>query len=65
MITVGDQKLDWHEGITISEVLEKIDNTDLCAVVRLNGKLVSSPHFDTTVIPDQSEIDILPPVAGG
>lgn len=65
MIKVQEQPLDWYENMTVFDVLEKIDNTDLCAVVRLNGKLVSSPHFDTTVIPDNSEIDILPPVAGG
>lgn len=65
MIRAGEQSLDWYENMTVSDVLEKIDNTDLCAVVRLNGKLVSSPHFDTTHIPDDSEIDILPPVAGG
>jgi len=65
MIRAGDQSLDFYENMTVSDVLEKIDNTDLCAVVRLNGKLVSSPHFDTTVVPDGSEIDILPPVAGG
>ena len=65
MIRAGEQSLDWYENMTVSDVLEKIDNTDLCAVVRLNGKLVSSPHFATTVVPDNSEIDILPPVAGG
>ena len=65
MIKVQEQPLDWYEHMTVSDALEKIDNTDLCAVGRLNGKLVSSPHFDTTVIPDNSEIDILPPVAGG
>ena len=65
MIRAGEHSLDWYENMTVSDVLEKIDNTDLCAVVRLNGKLVSSPHFDTTVVPDDSQIDILPPVAGG
>ena len=65
MIRAGEQSLDWYGDMTVSDVLEKIDNTDLCAVVRLNGKLVSSPHFAATVVPDDSEIDILPPVAGG
>ncbi len=65
MITVDGQQLPWREGMTVADLLEKVDSGDYCAVVRLNGKLVSSPAFHNTSIPDNSVIQLLPLVAGG
>ncbi|MBF0572280.1 MAG: sulfur carrier protein ThiS [Desulfamplus sp.] len=65
MITVDEKKMEWHQGITIRELLDMLENTQFCAAVRLNGKLVSSPSFDTTKIPDNAVIYILPLIAGG
>ncbi|MFO7749218.1 MAG: sulfur carrier protein ThiS [Desulfobacteraceae bacterium] len=65
MITVDDKEMAWHEGMTVADLLEQIENTELCAVIRLNKRLVSSPVFKTTRIPDNAVIQLLPPVAGG
>ncbi len=43
----------------------QVDDARFCSVVRLNGKLISSPKFDQTTIPDNAEIRLLPLVAGG
>lgn len=65
MITVDEKNMIWHEGMTIKDLLEKLDNVQFCAAIRLNGKLVSSPAFDTTLIPDHAVVYILPLIAGG
>ncbi|WP_300460028.1 MoaD/ThiS family protein [Desulfobacula sp.] len=65
MIKVDDKQLPWSENMTLSSVLKTLDSVDLCAVVRLNGKLVSSPNFDKTPIENNAEIQLLPLVAGG
>ncbi|MBF0468346.1 MAG: MoaD/ThiS family protein [Desulfamplus sp.] len=65
MITVDEKKMEWHQGMTIRDVLDKVENVRFCAAVRLNGKLVSSPSFETTLIPDNAVIYILPLIAGG
>ncbi len=65
MITVNDNKIDWYEGMTIKDMLNMIENTQFCAAVRLNGKLVSSPSFENRKIPDNAIIYILPLIAGG
>ncbi len=65
MIEVDDKKYQWSEGMTVESLLKKLDNTRFCAVVRLNGKLVSSPRFSEVKIPDNSVIRLLPLVAGG
>ena len=65
MIEVDEKQVQWSEGMTIASLLKTLDNINFCSVVRLNGRLVSSPRFDQTLIPDNSKIQLLPLVAGG
>jgi len=65
MIEVDGKKIFWSEGMTLAALVKQMDQTRVCAVVRLNGKLISSPDFDRTVIPDTAVIQLLPLVAGG
>ncbi|MBF0229943.1 MAG: sulfur carrier protein ThiS [Desulfamplus sp.] len=65
MITVDEKKMEWHQGITIRELLNRLEHTQFCAAVRLNGKLISTPAFETTKIPDNAVIYLLPLIAGG
>jgi thiamine biosynthesis protein ThiS len=65
MITVDERQVPWREGMTVATLLQKIDHGHLYAVVRLNGKLVARPNFETTSVPDRAEIVLLPLIAGG
>jgi len=65
MIQVDEKNMQWSKGLTIASLMEKLDNVEFCSVVRLNGRLVSSPNFKTTEIPDNSVIQLLPMVVGG
>ena len=65
MILVDDQKMEWFETMTVEKVLEHMENTEFCAAVRLNNRIVSSPNFSRTLVPDRSIIQILPLIAGG
>ncbi len=65
MIKVGDEKIPWHEGMTVASLLEQREDGHMYAVVRLNGKLISRPKFESTPIPDNSEVILIPMVAGG
>jgi len=65
MIEVDEKKMQWSEGMTIASILEQVEDTKFCSVVRLNGRLVSSPKFSGTIVPDNSIIQLLPLVAGG
>ncbi|MFO7911235.1 MAG: MoaD/ThiS family protein [Desulfotignum sp.] len=65
MIEVDDKPVHWYQGMTIADLLEQMDNVRLCSVVRLNGRLVSSPKFHETLIPKNAVIRLLPLVAGG
>ncbi|MBA3010110.1 MAG: MoaD/ThiS family protein [Proteobacteria bacterium] len=65
MIEVDGKKMQWSEGMTIASVLEQVEDSRFCSVVRLNGRLVSSPRFLETRVPDSSILQLLPLVAGG
>jgi thiamine biosynthesis protein ThiS len=65
MIKVADQTIDWHEGMTISDLLVELNDPHPYAVVRINHIYVSRPNFDKTTIPDDAEVYLIPMVAGG
>jgi thiamine biosynthesis protein ThiS len=65
VIRIGDKQITWHEGMTVSTLLAGLKDAGFCAVVRMNGKIVSRPHFDITPVPDDSEVILIPMVAGG
>ncbi len=65
MIQVDDKPMPWNEGMTVTSLLAQVEDAKFCSVVRLNGKLISSPQFDQTKIADNAVIQLLPLVAGG
>ena len=65
MIMVDDKEYPWKEGMTVDKVLSGLKEGKACAVVKLDGKLVSKPHFETTVVPDGAKIILIPMIAGG
>ena len=65
MIYFDDTEIPWHEGLTMSELIEKVANGHIYAVVKMNGRLVSRPHFETTLVPDGASVTPIPMIAGG
>jgi thiamine biosynthesis protein ThiS len=65
VINVSDKKITWFEGITISDLLNELDDPHPYAVVRINDTYVSRPNFDKITIPDDAEVYLIPMVAGG
>ena len=65
MIKVSDRTVAWHEGMTINDLLQAIDDRHPYAVARINDRYVSRPDFDRITIPDGSQIFLIPMIAGG
>ena len=65
MVKVSDKTVTWHAGMTVSELLNEIDDPHPYAVVRINENYVSRPNFDKTTIPDDSEVFLIPMIVGG
>ena len=65
MIRVNGKKHTWYEGMTIKDLLNNFNKSHLYAVVRINDKHISRPYFEKTLIPDNSEVFLIPMIAGG
>ena len=65
MIRVSNKTVHWREGMTITDLLKEIEDDHPYAVVRINDRYVSRPGFDRTIIPDNSEVFLVPMIAGG
>ncbi len=65
MIKVSDKMVTWREGMTISDLLKELDDSHPYAVVRINQTYVSRPNFDKTIVPDESQVFLIPMIAGG
>jgi sulfur carrier protein ThiS len=51
--------------MTIKDLLNHFNKSHLYAVVRINDKHISRPYFEKTLIPDNSEVFLIPMIAGG
>ena len=65
MIKINGKEHFWYEGMTIKDLLKDVKNSHLYAVVRINDKHISRPYFEKTLIPDNSEVFLIPMVSGG
>ena len=65
MIILNGEERPWQEGMTVIDLLNGLQGDHDYAVVRVNGKYVSKPHFDEFEIPDNAEIYLIPMVVGG
>ena len=65
MIRVSGKEIPWREGMTVSDLLRELDDPYPYAVVRVNGRVISRPSYDTFVIPDEAEVLPIQMIAGG
>ena len=65
MIKVKGKDFPWRKGMSVADLLKDLNEAYPYAVVRINNKQVSQPDFDKTLIPDNSEVFLVPMIAGG
>jgi thiamine biosynthesis protein ThiS len=65
VITLDGEQRPWQSSMTVSQLLQEIADAHQYAVIKINGRYVSRPSFDTYVIPDNAEIYLIPMIAGG
>ena len=65
MVKVGGKNIPWHEKMTIADLLNDINDPYKYVVVRINKKYVSRPNFKKTLVPDNSEVFLIPMISGG
>lgn len=66
MIRVNKRtEVEWEEGITVADLLEKLNYTYPHIIVKVNGELVRRHAYDTFTIPDGADVRVIHLIAGG
>jgi len=65
MIKVAGKEHPWREGLTVADLLNELADDYQYAVVRINEHYISKINFDKTIIPDETEVFLIPMIAGG
>ncbi len=65
MITAKGKPLEWHEGMTVIEVLKALDFNFPFVLVKVDDQIVKKSDWETFKIPDGAKVDAIPIVAGG
>lgn len=65
MIQVNEEPLDWHEGMTVREVLTAKNYRFPLLIIHINDALVQKKDYDTATIPDQAVVKVIHLISGG
>ncbi|MGM0653322.1 MAG: sulfur carrier protein ThiS [Bacillota bacterium] len=66
MITVNNkEKLDWHEGMTVQDVLDRMGYVLTTITVSVNDQLVQEEDYTTYEIPDNASVNVFHLAHGG
>lgn len=65
MIKVKDREISWREGMTVADLIRDLNDPYSYAVVSVDGKTVTRPNFEKTLVPDNAEVRLIPMIAGG
>ncbi len=66
MIIVNKRdKVDWHEDMTVRDVLTAMGYSYILITVSVNGNLVPDEDYDTFKVPDEADVDVFHLAHGG
>jgi sulfur carrier protein len=65
MIMVNGREFHYEEGLTVANLLQKKGYTFRMITVKINGNVIKKDEYETTLINDGDNVQILHHVAGG
>lgn len=64
-ITVNGNIIDWHEGMTVTEMLAVMKYTFKLLVVHVDDKIIKKDDWPVTVIHEGAEVKVIHLMSGG
>jgi len=56
IITVNGNRVEWHEGMTVTELFRIMGYDFSLIVTSINGEIIHEDNYDTSFIPDGAEV---------
>ena len=64
-IVVNGDPLDWHEGMTVRDVLKAKNYIFKLLITTVNGTLIPRGAYDVTVVPSGADVKVVHLISGG
>jgi len=65
MLLVNDEPLDWHEGMTVRDILRQKNYRFPMLIIHVNDTMVQKQDYDTTTVPDGAVVKVIHLISGG
>jgi thiamine biosynthesis protein ThiS len=65
MIQVNGDPLDWHEGMTVLDVLKARNFKFPLLIISIDGTFVAKGDYATTPVPDGADVKVVHLLSGG
>jgi sulfur carrier protein len=65
MILVNDEPLEWHEGMTVSDVLRARNFKFPLLIISIDGVFVPRSAYAQTAVPDGADVKVVHLLSGG
>jgi thiamine biosynthesis protein ThiS len=65
MILVNEEPLEWHEGMTVRDVLTAKNYRFPMLIIHINDTMVQKKDYDSTTIPDAAVVKVIHLISGG
>lgn len=64
-IIVNGKTVEYVEKETVSDLLNRMHYTFPLIIVKINGQLIKKSQYEETIIPDDSNIQVIHMISGG
>ncbi|MGE5340772.1 MAG: sulfur carrier protein ThiS [Candidatus Omnitrophota bacterium] len=66
MILINNRdRLDWQDGMTVTDLLQKMNYSYTLITVTVNGELVPHDDYSNHLVPDHAEVTVFHLAHGG
>ena len=64
-IKVNTNPMDWIEDESITQLLKRMNYTFPLVVVKIDGQVIPKAKYPETIVPDDSNIEVIHLISGG
>ena len=64
-IRVNTKAVDWVDGETVTRLLERMNYTFPLVVVKMDGEVIPKSEYPTTLVPDDTDVEVIHLISGG
>ena len=65
MLLVNEEPLEWHDGMTVRDVLCARNYRFPMLIIHVDGLLIPKPDYDTAAVPDGAVVQVIHLISGG